>query len=84
LGGTVSDRRRKTVNATVALLEAMPEAWLEDVLARLGARGAVVLEQPAEKRDRRCGVCDLTYPHHVARLHIDDHEWEEPRRKGTD
>jgi hypothetical protein len=79
----MSERRRKTVNATVALLEAMPEAWLEDVLARLGAKGAVVLEQPADKRDRRCGVCTLPYPLHVSRWG-DDHEWEEPRRKGTD
>lgn len=79
----VSDRRRKTVNATVALLEAMPEEWLNDVLQRLGARGTVVLEQPVEKDRRRCGVCTLPYPLCRARW-ADDHEWEEPRRKGTD
>lgn len=77
----MSDRRRKTVNATVALLEALPEAWLDDVIQRLGVRGAVALEQPAEKR-RVCGVCTLPYPLHVARW-ADDHEWEEPRQKGA-
>ncbi len=76
----MSERRRKTVNATLALLEAMPEDWLDEVLQRLGARGAVVIEQAAGDKRRVCGTCTLPYPLHMARW-ADDHEWEEPRRK---
>lgn len=81
----MSERRRKTVNATVALLEALPEDWLNDVLARMSARGAVVLEKVEDRhKGRVCGVCSLPYPLHIARQHLGEHEWEEPRRKGTD
>lgn len=79
----MSDRRRKTVNAAVALLEALPEEWLSDVLARLGGRGVLAIPEQTVKPDRRCGICGLFYPHHMARQHIDEHPWEEPRRKGT-
>lgn len=79
----MSDRRRSTVNAVVALLQAMPEAWLQDVLQRLQARGAVVLDNAPAGPPRVCGICTLTYPLHMARW-ADDHEWEEPavREKG--
>lgn len=70
-------RRRKTVNAVVALLDAMPEAWVQDVLQRLNVRGAVVMDQPAPTRRRVCGICTLPYPLCRSRW-SDDHDWEGP------
>lgn len=76
----MSSRRHAQVNAVVALLQALPEAWLEDVLARLNTRGVVVLETPAKRERRACGVCGHYYPkcRALAQATGDEHDFEAP------
>lgn len=74
----MSDRRRRTVDATVALLAAMPEAWLQDVLDRLGASGVVALPEDQAKPRRVCSTCGKPYAlcRRLAQATGDDHEFE--------
>lgn len=73
----MSARRQKTVTALVALLDALPGDWLEEILQRLNASGRVTLDAPAGARRRVCGICTLPYPLCRTRWG-DDHEWEGP------
>lgn len=58
---TTAQRKAQTT-ALVALLQALPEQQLADVLAALAARGVItVADQGGDKRRRRCGVCGLPY-----------------------
>lgn len=71
-----SKAREKQTTALVALLKALPDAQLIDVLTGVGAELVVPLTSSGPRhRGKPCGICGLIYPQHIARWG-DDHVFE--------
>jgi hypothetical protein len=71
-------QRKAQTTALVALLQALPQQQLMDVLASLEAHGRITVhDQGGTRRRRRCGVCGLSYPLCRQRW-SEDHEFEAP------
>lgn len=75
---TPQQRRAKQTTALVALLQALPEDQLKDVIEELGAKGVVVVETPADAPRRVCGTCGHVFPECRRRALAtgDDHEFD--------
>lgn len=80
----MTPQRRAQTTALIALLKALPDQQLQDVLTGLDAHGLVVLDVPPERPKRPCGICGHPYPK-CRRLWSEDHEYEapDPIRKET-
>lgn len=70
--------RKALTAAVVALLQALPDDQLGDVLTALNTKGVVKVETPKDRPHRPCGVCGKSYPV-CRRMWADDHEYEAPR-----
>lgn len=69
--------------AILALLQALSDSELQDVLTGLNAKGVVAVATPVDRPQRPCGTCGLSYPL-CRRRWADDHEYEAPApRKGS-
>lgn len=69
--------RKALTAALTAVLQALPEEQLQDVLTGLNTKGVVVMETPSARPHRPCGVCGLSYPQ-CRRRWADDHDYEAP------